>query len=484
MPGTPPGSSMEDAMFGLPIEVPRQPLSRRLMLTGGALLIALIAVCDWRNADNIPLGFLYLLPMLILGRVLRPWQTLTAAVLCTVLAELFDAFEWDLRSGVPRDILYFAAFTTVGLFVYTANRNRQTMLAQMLEIERQSEARCEAENQLKFLIESSPAAILTTNADGTVLMANEAAHRMLALPSGSLPGRLLQPFFPALSTLSRNAASQQFFRAVMQSRGHREDGETFMAEICFSTYATGSGARLAALILDASEEMRTREESSLHQMLAGSRIAVGAVSHEIRNVCGAISVVHHNLARSPALSASKDFEALGNLVLALEKIASVDLLQYPEERSEVDVTSVLDDLRIVIAPSLAEAFIEASWQLSPQLPAVWADRTNLMQIFLNLTTNSIRALSSGSAHADKRVLSIVATHACQRVCVHFTDNGGGVPHPDELFRPFQPGAQATGLGLYLSRAFARSFGGDLRYLALPGQACFVVELPVAQDEPA
>jgi hypothetical protein len=30
--------------------------------------------------------------------------------------------------------------------------------------------------------------------------------------------------------------------------------------------------------------------------------------------------------------------------------------------------------------------------------------------------------------------------------------------------------------LYLARAFARSFGGDLRYMPLPGSACFVVEL--------
>ncbi len=61
----------------------------------------------------------------------------------------------------------------------------------------------------------------------------------------------------------------------MQSRAQREDGEVFLAEICFSTYRTNSGSRLAAMILDSSEDLRSREEASLHQMLAGSRIAVG-----------------------------------------------------------------------------------------------------------------------------------------------------------------------------------------------------------------
>jgi two-component system sensor kinase FixL len=264
----------------------------------------------------------------------------------------------------------------------------------------------------------------------------------------------------------------------MQSRGYRSDGETFLAEICFSTYRTNSGARLAALILDASEELRTREESSLHQMLAGSRIAVAAVSHEIRNVCGAISVVHQNLLRSQLLGENKDFEALGNLVIALEKIASVDLLQYPDQKSEVDLLAVLDDLKIVITPALIEDEINPIWNLDPTLTAVWADRTNLLQTFLNLTTNSIRALKTSGA---PRTLSITARRTGHLVAIELIDNAGGVPHPEELFRPFQPGAHATGLGLYLSRAFARSFGGDLQYTPIPGHASFTVTLPIASN---
>ena len=73
-------------------------------------------------------------------------------------------------------------------------------------------------------------------------------------------------------------------------------------------------------------------------------------------------------------------------------------------------------------------------------------------------------------------MAISAKVEGQRVTVEVLDNGGGVAQPNELFRPFQTGAHNTGLGLYLARAFARSFGGDLRYQPLPGSACFVVEL--------
>ena len=231
------------------------------------------------------------------------------------------------------------------------------------------------------------------------------------------------------------------------------------------------------MIIDASEELRTRVESSLHQILAGSRIVAGALSHEIRNVCGAIAVVHENLSRSGLLAQNKDFDALGNLVVALERIADVDLRQSTDQAAEIDLASVLEDLRIVITPSLHDEDIASTWSLETDLPLVWADRSNLLQVFLNLTTNSIRALS----RVKDKQLSVTTTVEAHRVLIEFMDNGGGVDHPERLFHPFQQGAQSNGLGLYVSRAFMRSFGGDLRYKAIAGRACFVIELsPVNQ----
>ena len=48
--------------------------SPRAVLTRAGLMIALIAFADWRMEGNIPLGFLYLFPMLLVGSVLKRWQ--------------------------------------------------------------------------------------------------------------------------------------------------------------------------------------------------------------------------------------------------------------------------------------------------------------------------------------------------------------------------------------------------------------------------
>jgi signal transduction histidine kinase len=262
----------------------------------------------------------------------------------------------------------------------------------------------------------------------------------------------------------------------MQCRGRRQSGEVFLADVWFSTYSTSMGSRLAAMVVDGSEELRNREELSLHQLLAGSRILVGAVSHEIRNVCGAIAMAHANLSKNAAIAAnlaeSKDFEALGNLILALEKIASMDLRQMADQACSVDLSSLLEEYGIIVEPALREQDIRLLIDVEPGLPMVWADRQSLLQVLLNLTRNSERAMAGETL----RALTITARREKQRIAIRFRDTGCGVAHPERLFRPFQQQAEAAGLGLYLSRAFMRSFRGDLRYEPEPVGSSFIVEL--------
>ena len=457
--------------------------TRTAVLTRAVLMTAAIAVVDWRIEGNIPLGFLYLFPMLLAGSVLTRWQIAASAAVCTLLTELFDSFDWYSPAGIPRDILIFAAFFCMGLFVYEVLRSRQTALQHTIEIEREVRARSDAEEQLKMLVESSPAAVFTTNSEGVVLLANDAAHRLFVIPAGTLKGRSIHEFLPSLvnvlspkSSVGSASDRRQPFRTAMQCRGRRQNGEVFLADIWFSTYSTSAGARLAAMVVDGSEDLRNREELSLHQLLAGSRILVGAVSHEIRNVCGAIAMAHANLAKSAALAANlaqnKDFEALGNLILALEKIAAMDLRQMADQACSVDLSSLLEEYCIVVEPALREQDIKLSVEIEPGLPLVWADRQSLLQVLLNLTKNSERAMS----HALLRELTIAVTRDRQRIAIRFRDTGCGVAHPERLFRPFQQQAEVTGLGLYLSKAFIRSFRGDLRYEPEPVGSSFIIDL--------
>jgi two-component system sensor kinase FixL len=443
-------------------------------------LIAVIALIDRRV--NLSFGLFYVFPIILLGTVLPRWPVVLVALLCTWLTDLFNPFPFVAAVSIPQDALVFAALAGTGIVAYELTRSRRREIEHLQAVEREMAGRRGAEEQLIFLINTSPAAILTMSAEGEILLANAAAHRLLGVPGGQLSGRRIDRYIPALGRVPAGGGTSQIFQTDMQCRGEREHGEVFPANVFFSTYDTTMGPRLAAMVVDTSADLLEREESNLEQLLAGSRVLVAAVSHEVRNLCSAMAIIHENLARNTHLRDNKDFEALGTLVETLTRIASVQL-KSGAERSRVtgiDLVEALGDLRMVLDPYCEEAGISLHWQsnIPHTLPTVWADRHHLLQALLNLAKNSQRALEG----CDVKNIVISVSVQPDAVSIRVTDSGPGPAAVDSLFQPFQKGADATGLGLYLSRALVRSFRGDLRYdPSVPG-CSFVIDLRVVASE--
>src|SRR5207249_5752088 len=120
-------------------------------------------------------------------------------------------------------------------------------------IEEEVKLRKEAEEQLRVLVESSPAAILTADDQGKVLLANAAAHELLEFDREPLKGQPLAPYLPVLAAALEDDGASQSFRTILECTGRRRNGEAFFAHVCFSTYQTVSGSRLAAIVWDASD---------------------------------------------------------------------------------------------------------------------------------------------------------------------------------------------------------------------------------------
>lgn len=454
------------------------PANRTRMLAIAYVLIGAIAAVDWWATHYISLGFLYLFPILIVGGFLSRTSIIGVALLCAILQEAFSNLPEN--EAVIRLLFSSAGFVGTGLFISEMIRNRRIVLKHSEELEDQVKLRRDAEQQLRSLVESSPAAIVTIDSDGKVLLANEAAQQLLAPGASALQGQAVRSYLPALQTVLRTQPSRAF-RTTLQCTGQRSDGEVFLAGVWFSTYGTITGPRLAAIIVDLSEDLRSREELSLDHLLKNTRILMSTVAHEIRNLSSAVLVVHKNLSRMTELEANEDFRALGSLIQSLERISALELGSTPAENGEVvELSSVLDELRILIESTYHESQINVQWDIREPLPLVWADRYGLIQVFLNLAKNSQRAMIS----TDTKKLRIVACEENGKLVIRFEDTGIGIASAENLFRPFQPGAKSSGLGLYVSRAIMRSFGGDLTHEPGPAGACFAVILPlhVAAEE--
>jgi two-component system, LuxR family, sensor kinase FixL len=456
------------------------PANRNTLIVVAGFSIAAIAVADWATKPYISLGFLYLFPIMILGGFLPRIQILGVALVCAVLQEAFSNLPEN--EAVIRLLFSSAGFVGTGLFISELIRNRRIAMTHVEELEGQIKLRQDAEEQLRSLVESSPAAIVTIDSGGSVLLANEAAQHLLAPEGGPLQGQEINSYLPALQTVLKTQ-QPRVFRTTLQCTGKRSDGEVFLAGVWFSTYSTISGSRLAAIIVDLSEDLRNREDLSLDYLLKNTRILMSAIAHEIRNLCGAVMVVHKNLSRVKELESNEDFKALGSLIQGLERVSALELGSPSSQNGDVvELTSVVEEFRILIETAYHEAKIDLQWDVQEALPLVWADRYGLIQVFLNLAKNSRRAMAS----TKRKELRISARAENGTVTIRFEDTGIGIASAENLFRPFQRGAESSGLGLYVSRAIMRSFGGELRHEPRSEGCCFAVVVPVgiAQERAA
>jgi two-component system sensor kinase FixL len=451
---------------------------RLLALT--ALLVLAIASLDWWHPSYISLGFLYAFPLMLAGGILGRQWVVTLALVCAGLQEAFG--DLPAHESVARFALTSLGFTGIGLFVSESVRSRARTTAHLREREVQMRLRSDAEEQLRALVESSPAAIVAIERTGQIVLANQAAQYLFGPDGEPLEGQHIGDYMPSLQRAVEADASRTF-HTTLQGKATRRNGEVFLAAAWFSTYVASGSRRLSAIVVDLSEDLRSREDVGLDHMLRHTRIVMSAVAHEIRNICSAVRVVHKNLSRLEGLERNEDFVALGTLIVGLEKLTEEELRPVGvEEPITLDLSSALDELRVVAEPMLAEQGIASYWPHSSELPMVVADRHGLMQVFLNLVRNSEHAMRA----SEVRQLRVTVFNGASQARVQFVDTGPGVLKQDRLFHPSWHADGHAGLGLYVSRAIMRSFGGDLLHEPTESGAHFAVVLRTvtpAEGEP-
>ncbi len=430
------------------------------MLSLAILLLVVIVVAEWYSKLDFSLGVLYILPVLVAASVLNRWQTVVAAGVAALIRGQF------IVEGLPpiefwlRYLMAMLAYSGGGLLLGEVSRNRRAIVEAFTKLKIEKEMRQQAEEQLRLLAESSPAAILTLNQQGDVIAANRAANEMLGVQSpDTLVGKPIAAHVPVLAGALRNSRSS-FVRASVAGWARKVNGMRFPVASWFSTFETAQQRCLAGIMVDMSEDMRDRELESFRHFGEYNRLLASAVSHEIRNMCLAIRVVTTNLRQKPGLVEDADFAALSTLIEGLSRMASFELQSGKDESSGwIDPTVVLEQLRVVVEPDWNDAGGQLEWNIE-KLPMVRGDEHSLLQVFLNLAQNSLRA----AQHSTEVSLRVHARVEDGSVVVSLIDSGPGIADPAKLFQPFRAEAGGSGLGLYISRTIMRSMGGELLFV--------------------
>ena len=451
-------------------------IERRSLARAAAVALVLAnAVIDFLVVQNSGLGFLYAFPMIAAAFALSRAEIVLLGLGCSILREAFAPFAGDPGMEV-RLFLVLVGLTFPALFVGEIIRNRRLMVAHLKERERQDQTLRRVEQQMRAIMDTTPLAILTVRADGAITMANSAADRIFGAAPGGLLNLEIGDLVPVLKRLVREHSSPGL-RTMLEAQGLRRDGQALVAQIWCSVYQEHGANNLAAVIWDATDNMRSREEASLELLGSLTRVAIGAVAHEVRNLAAAAALAHATLGRSATVAAEPEFHVLGTLIAGVEKLASSNLaLSRRRTREVTEPRALLEDLRVLLGPMCAESGIDLRWEVDQTLPPMAGNREQLMQVLLNLTFNAVRILEESP---EPRRLLIEAKSATDAVTIRVHDSGPGIPDPSRLFHPLKNDGDPGGLGLFISRAILRAAGGDLEVETVERGACFRVILPLA-----
>lgn len=198
------------------------------------------------------------------------------------------------------------------------------------------------------------------------------------------------------------------------------------------------------------------------------------LEHHVRALADAVPAER----REPLWDELKELErALGYLVQLHDKTRSV--MGRPVLAEHGVACVVADAVELV----RAEVGRVARFQTSvPEGLVVWADRTDVLRILLNLFQNARRAIENAGAGPGE--IRVDVTADADTVRIRISDSGVGIEPAlrDRVFRPetqIPSRSLGTGLGLPICRELARTNEGELTLLAdgpLPG-ASFLLTLP-------
>jgi signal transduction histidine kinase len=245
---------------------------------------------------------------------------------------------------------------------------------------------------------------------------------------------------------------------------------------------------LMFLLAEEAEQVRRMHSQMLEKekMVAIGQMAAG-IAHEISNPLSSIFSIVQMLKRKPnAANTLEQFDLMHKHIQRISgtvrQLASLSR-PAPERWELVDLAPTLEEAVKLVSFDHRARGITIRLDKPAALPATYALRNQMQQVFINLLLNALDAMPDGGQ------LVVNVEHTPRRIAFHFDDSGHGIP-PEigrRVFEPFfttkEPG-RGTGLGLSVSYSIVQKHSGEIDFASRPeGGTRFTVTVPVATSAP-
>jgi len=438
-----------------------------LLLGLVAALMALLLVLFWRKVNYAARS--------IAGQLERMAHTRQVGLVMTEQCQALDQITQPLNS------------------LLTAVREEMDQLqADSRELEIRSRIAEAEKNRTEAIIFSISDAVVATNRFDELILANQAAERLLGFKLAHSLRKNIDHILDdgALVRLIRETRSGQrglTRKVVEHSIDEKGHSRTFNVILSCVTAPQGEASGVVAVLHDITRE---REIARMKTDF------VSNVSHELRTPLSCIKAYVEMLLDEEAgnRDSRREFyqiiageaDRLNRLIDNILNISQIESGAIRVQREPLSLAEVAREVLDVVAPEAKTKNIALVDRLAANCRRVEADQDMISQALLNLTGNAIKYTPEGG---QVTVSTGVDEHRGVAVC-QVADTGVGIS-PEELphvFDKFYRGsghariAKGTGLGLTLVKHIVETVHGGKLFVAseLGKGSTFAFELPLVE----
>jgi two-component system NtrC family sensor kinase len=344
---------------------------------------------------------------------------------------------------------------------------------------RKLEALREAEGTYHSLIQGASYGVFRADGEKMVL-GNRTLAKILGYDSeDELVGKNMQEIYFDPEERARLVERYQSDERVdgVETTWRRKDGSPLPVRLSgrIIRNITGGGFLFFEGIVEDMSARRELEEKlrNSHKQAALGRLIAGA-AHEINNPLTAIlgyadilskqSVEPENKSMAEKIQAQtrRARTVVGNLISFAQ--------QNKTDKTFVDVNQIVENAVRLEDLNIGPGKMKFIRELAPDLPKIWGDEYQLLQVSLHIMNNAIDVVPAVGGE-----IRVITRMEGSSVVIEFQDNGPGFSNPENAFDPFyttKEFGEGAGLGLSASFGIVQEHNGEIKCFNLPhGGAC-------------
>ncbi len=233
--------------------------------------------------------------------------------------------------------------------------------------------------------------------------------------------------------------------------------------------------------VDITELTKLKDHVSFTEKLANLGEMFAGIIHDINNP---LMMIEGNAKRiKKRITDEESLELLSKIEMSSQKISKivkgvkVYIRQDGDEPHTMEnLGSIIDDALVICENKLKESMVAIT--LDPKINKIIipCHFTQIFQVFVNLISNSVDAISG----LQEKAIEITASETESRYVIKFQDSGNGIPKEfqDLIFNAFfttKDRGVGSGLGLSLCRKILEAHGGSLAIDNNAKNTTFIIE---------